>query len=230
MIYFILFPEKISRIIQNEEKKQKKKIIDILKLKKNKDKNINIYNIKIIKKNLSKSLMKAKNNLKRKKKFSNPPIKKKTKLKRDIKRNNLKPISGKIKLEEKTNAKLIKNKYNFRDFKILSEEKIYKLHKTLYTKTDNELNELSYKEALKYDNRNYFIHYFSLIKCNHLLFFSFMPKFDFNSRIIKMYLFFFNFTTLFFVNALFFTDETMGKINTDGGYFNFIYNLPQIIY
>jgi len=32
------------------------------------------------------------------------------------------------------------------------------------------------------------------------------------------------------VNALFFTDETMGKINKDGGSFNFIYNLPQIIY
>ncbi len=32
------------------------------------------------------------------------------------------------------------------------------------------------------------------------------------------------------MNALFFTDETMGKINTDKGIFNLIYNLPQIIY
>ena len=45
-----------------------------------------------------------------------------------------------------------------------------------------------------------------------------------------MYLFFFNFATLFFVNALFFTDEAMGKINIDEGYFNISYNLPQIIY
>ena len=45
-----------------------------------------------------------------------------------------------------------------------------------------------------------------------------------------MYLFFFDFATNFFVNALFFTDETMGKINNDEGAFNFIYNLPQIIY
>ena len=63
-----------------------------------------------------------------------------------------------------------------------------------------------------------------------MLFFSFLPKFDFNSKIIKIYLFFFNFATFYFVNALFFTDETMGKINTDRGTFNFIYNLPQIIY
>ena len=39
-----------------------------------------------------------------------------------------------------------------------------------------------------------------------------------------MYLFFFNFTTYFFVNALFFTDETISFG------FNFIHNLPQIIY
>ena len=39
-----------------------------------------------------------------------------------------------------------------------------------------------------------------------------------------MYLFFFNFASDFFVNALFFTDETI----SDG--FNFIQNLPKIIY
>ena len=79
------------------------------------------------------------------------------------------------------------------------------------------MNDLSYKDALRYDKRTYFSFYFSLlIRCNHLLFFSFLPKFDFNSRIIKMYLFFFNFTTYFFVNTLFFTDETI----SDG--FNFI--------
>ena len=112
----------------------------------------------------------------------------------------------------------------------MKDEELYKLYKKLYTKTDNELNDLTYKNALKFDKRTYFQFYFSLIKCNHVLFFSFLPTFDFNSKIIKMYLFFFNFATFFFVNALFFTDETMGKINTDGGSFNFIYNLPQIIY
>ena len=42
--------------------------------------------------------------------------------------------------------------------------------------------------------------------------------------------FFFNFASFFFVNALFFTDEAMCKINMDRGTFNFLYNLPQIIY
>ena len=53
---------------------------------------------------------------------------------------------------------------------------------------------------------------------------------DFNSRIIKIFLFFFNFSVTFTVNALFFSDETMHKIYEDGGDFNFIYNIPQILY
>ena len=126
--------------------------------------------------------------------------------------------------------KYIEQIENYETIKKLTDEQIYKLYKKLYSRTDNELNDLSYEEALKYDNRTYFKFYFSLLKSNHLIFFSFLPKFDFNIRIIKMYLFFFDFATNFFVNALFFTDETMGKINNDEGAFNFIYNLPQIIY
>jgi len=103
------------------------------------------------------------------------------------------------------------NKF-IKSFKNLKEKELYKLYKKIFTKTDNELNDLPYKDALKYDRRKYFAFYFSLVKNNHLICFSFLPKFDFNSRIIKMYLFFFNFATFFFVNALFFTDETMGKL------------------
>ena len=135
----------------------------------------------------------------------------------------------KMKIEEKMNQKY-KKYYNhiFEQFNNLPE--IYELHQKIYTKTDRELNNLQYKDALKYDNRTFFEYYVSLIRSKHLLFFSFYPRFDFNSRILKMYLFFFNFTTYFFVNSLFFTDKTMGKINIDRGSFNFIYNLPQIIY
>ena len=96
--------------------------------------------------------------------------------------------------------------------------------------TQTELNELKYKQALKYDKRTYYEYYFSLIKTKHLLFFSFLPLLDFNSRIIKIFLFFFNFSITFTVNALFFSDETMHKIYEDGGDFNFIYNIPQILY
>ena len=53
---------------------------------------------------------------------------------------------------------------------------------------------------------------------------------DYNSRIIKIYLCFYNFSLSYTVNALFFNDDTIHQILEDEGKFNFIYQLPQIIY
>ena len=127
------------------------------------------------------------------------------------KRKRKRDLNKKIKLEKKMNKRYKNYEDIFNKFNAFNKEELYELHKKIYTKTDNELNGLSYKGALKYDKRTYFTYYLSLIKCKHLLFFSFHPKFDFNARIIKIYLFFFNFTTFFFVNALFFTDKQWEK-------------------
>ena len=98
-------------------------------------------------------------------------------------------------------------------------------------KNDNELNELSYKDALIYDKRTYIQYYFSLLKTNHLLLFSFyVNNKDYNSQIIKMFLFFLYFSVHFAINALFFSDDTLHKIYIDKGKFNFIYQIPIIIY
>ena len=94
---------------------------------------------------------------------------------------------------------------------------------------DDELNYLSYKEALKYDKRNFIQFYFSLLKSKHL-FITLLENRDYNSRIIKLFLCFFSFSFGYAVNALFFDDDTMHKIHEDGGDFNFWYQLPQIIY
>ena len=227
IVYFTLYPFKIQYIVQ-KKKREKKKNVDSIKL--GNDNNINIYNTKKSKMDVPGIPLNSKINLLKIKEISNPIIKKKVKKKIKVKKKRMEIISEKIKLEEKSNEKFTKSGYNFNSSYNLSEDEIYKLYNMLYAKTDNELNDLAYQDALKYDNRTYFDYYCSLVKSNHLICFSFLPKFDFNSRIIKIYLFFFNFATLFFVNALFFTDETMGKINIDGGYFNIIYNLPQIIY
>ena len=44
---------------------------------------------------------------------------------------------------------------------------------------------------------------------------------DYNSQIIKIFLFFFFFSIDFVINALFFNDDTMHKIYEDEGKFNF---------
>ena len=53
---------------------------------------------------------------------------------------------------------------------------------------------------------------------------------DYNAPIIKYFLFFFSFSVHLTVNALFFVDSTMHKIYEDEGDFNFLYQIPQIIY
>ena len=73
-------------------------------------------------------------------------------------------------------------------------------------------------------------YYLSLLKIKHQLIFSFCPSRDYNSRIIKIILFLFFFVTELTINALFFNDETMHKINVDQGSFNLAYQIPQIIY
>ena len=93
-----------------------------------------------------------------------------------------------------------------------------------------ELNNLEYSEALKVDKRNYFEYYLSLLKSKHPLSFSFYYVNDYNSRFIKIYLFFYSFIIYYFVNTLFFSDSTMHKIYIDYGKYNIVYQLPQIIY
>ena len=84
--------------------------------------------------------------------------------------------------------------------------------KVLIEQKDFELNSLEYEEAIKLDHRNYFDYYISLIKNNHPIMFSFSPFNDYNSRIIKIFLFFFSFSLDFTINAFFFSDDTMHKI------------------
>ena len=63
-----------------------------------------------------------------------------------------------------------------------------------------------------------------------IVIFCFFPQNDYNSQIIKIFLFFFFFSVFFSFNTLFFNDKTMHKIYKDEGKFNFIYQIPQMIY
>ena len=95
---------------------------------------------------------------------------------------------------------------------------------------DEELNNLKYDLALKFDQRKYCEYYISLLKTKHILIFSFFYVKDYNVRIIKIDLFFISFVIYYTVNALFFNDNTMHKIYEDQGTYNIVYQLPQIAY
>ena len=93
-----------------------------------------------------------------------------------------------------------------------------------------ELNSLNYEEALKFDKRSYLQYYISLLLTKHILIFSFIQINDYNSQIIKIYIFFFTFAINFTISAMFYSDNTMNKIYNDDGSFDFTYQLPQMIY
>ena len=95
---------------------------------------------------------------------------------------------------------------------------------------DYELNTMDYNEALKYDKRNYNQYYCSLLRTKHLLLFAIIPSNDYNSTVNKICLFLFSFVLYYTINALFFTDSTIHEIYEEKGKYNFIYQLPQIIY
>ena len=95
---------------------------------------------------------------------------------------------------------------------------------------DEEINVLSYNLATIYDKRTYCEFYISLLKTKHNLIFSFCNSKDYNSRIIKIDLFFIGFTTYYTVNALFYNDDTMHNIYVNKGSFDFEHQIPIIIY
>ena len=101
----------------------------------------------------------------------------------------------------------------------------------IFEYNDNELNSLEYEKAIIEDKRSCLQYYISLIlEANSLLFSFYCRNKDLNSQIIKIFLFFFFFSIDFVINALFFSDDTMHKIYEDEGKFNFLYQIPQIIY
>ena len=96
--------------------------------------------------------------------------------------------------------------------------------------TDYELNWLSYQEAILYDKRTVCDYYGSLIKSKQLFIFTFCSFNDYNSGIIKKFMFFLSFALHYTNNALFFDESNFHQIYKDEGKFNFSYQLPYIIY
>ena len=207
----------------NKLKKQMKNIYVTLKSSKPPKNNDNIYNPgnkvdnhKIIKKESKKERKKNK----RTKKESKESNGKKNKLKE----NNTDVNSQNARDKSTQRMRTI-------GFSEIAQENKNKKEKdkTLKLK-DFELNSLEYEDALILDKRNFFQYYFSLLKNNHPITFSFVPYNDYNSQIIKSFLFFYSFALDFTINTLFFNDDTMHKIYEDKGKFNFLYQIPQILY
>ena len=134
------------------------------------------------------------------------------------KRNSLNNINNKKKNKENSNI----NNQIFNAIQINEKERDV---------LDNyELNNLEFDEAKKFDKRNFLEIYFSLLKREHLIIFTFITKDDHNIMIVKFSRFIFLLCTDMAMNVFFFSDETMHKMFLDYGKYNFIQQIPQIVY
>ena len=161
------------------------------------------------------------------KKISNPGRKRKKKIKsrKSSMATNKLFISPSKTFVKNTN--LIENdEKKISIYKRKSSEKIGKPIKY----KESELNLLNYKLAILCDRRTFIEYYNNLNSIKISVLFAFYPMDDYNIKIIKICLFFLWFVIYFSVNTFFFNDNTFHQIYLDGGKYNFIYFLPQIIY
>ena len=97
--------------------------------------------------------------------------------------------------------------------------------------TYDELNNLPFQDALKYDSRKiFFEHYFSILKYDQLIIFTFFNNTDYNHRIFKLSLFFWCILMYISFNALFYSDSTMNNVYENNGSLQFISVLPKTIF
>ena len=135
--------------------------------------------------------------------------KKKKKLKKKKKRSFYFKLKKKIKNKNNNNSYINNNNYKY---------------------NDEELNLMTYEDAIIYDKRSYIEYYISLLNKKQLILFTFISKTDYNLRVVKIALFLISFSLCFTVNAFFFGDKTIHIIHENKGIFNFLLQLLPIVY
>ena len=154
------------------------------------------------------------------------------------------PNNSNIKIVD---LNLVLNQKNYEDHFYLQKKTTKKKSSVLYNLTkpkqdkiditeninkysEFELDDLEYSIALEYDKRTLLNFYWCLVKREHLIVFTFIYCRDFNLISIKLSLFVFSVCLDMTTNLLFFNDDSMHKIYLDYGKYNFISQVPQIIY
>ena len=95
---------------------------------------------------------------------------------------------------------------------------------------DFEFNNLEFEKALELDNRNFIRTYWSILKREHSIIFTFFNHNDYNLYYTKFARFIFLIATDLAMNVFFFSDETMNKLYLSYGEYDFVQQIPQIIY
>ena len=223
--YFIIYISMIVIYIIKDNSKLTENILKIIniKFKNNKEKIINFPPIK------RKTVVINSNEIleiNQKKRRKSAILKQKIKNKRDIKSyisSNQKIID--IENENSKNNYIAKANNLIKDNK--DKDEIYYNYNNL---DDLDLDNLTYEKAIEFDKRTLYLFYISKLKKKHLIIFTFLSCNDYNLISIKISRFLFLLSTNMTMNVIFFFDSSMHKIYLDYGKYNFIQQIPQILY
>ena len=184
---------------------------------------------------------KNKNKKSKKKYKKNPPIRKNSKKlsskKQKAKTPQLDPTkidSQNLMMNKKSKRSLIIdtniNQQNEQNMNMMNNLQVNQNTLPLPPENDYEINWLSYNDALLYDKRSTCEYYFSLIKAKQLIIASFFSNNDYSSAIIKKQFFFSSFAFHYAINGFFFSGVTINKIYFLKEKFQFVYQIPQMLY
>ena len=137
-------------------------------------------------------------------------------------------------LEDNNNIKILNIKYTkIKDDKKLNEKNELITDKQKEQKeelSDFEYNNLEYLKAIELDDRKFFRVYWSFLKREHTIIFTFFAWNDLNIFSIKLGKFFFLICTDMALNVFFFSDDSMHNLYESQGEYNFIDSIIQMIY
>ena len=188
------------------------------------NKNLIVLKIKIKHKNSSRI---KKNKNKRSKSTKN--------MNRDMKKTKTINIRGNRGNSVASNNNMMSNKNSDPKNQLTKVDSLGQLNEendgNAYTfENDYELNNISFQQAIKIDNREFCDLYRSLIKNKQLIMFSFFDFNSYNSPIIKKTIFFLSFIYHYGFNAFFFTDEILDTIFEEEGKYNPLVLVPLAVY
>jgi len=97
-------------------------------------------------------------------------------------------------------------------------------------KTEDDLDEMDYEEAIIYDKRSYMLMYLSSLVDSQIILDTFFTDNNLNLFIIKISFFVSIFEISFFLNALFYSDDYISDAYHNNGVLDFVSGLPKAIY
>ena len=93
-----------------------------------------------------------------------------------------------------------------------------------------ELNNLDYIPACEIDQRSFCRTYWSVLLREHIALITFVACNDYNLFYVKVDRFIIQFCTNMAMNGLFFSDESMHNLYVNNGEYNFVQQIPQMVY